>query len=549
MKSILLFLVCIFFLQVAASCNDDHRQNILLQKADSLMFISPETSLSILGQVDATILSPDERALHALLLSQAKYRNYIDVDNDSLIKIALDYYRDSSDSLNKARTYMYASCIYDELGDKPLSLSYIQKAAKSAEFLPDCKLKGYIYYYWGRLLILEQPYEESVNYMLKSANIAKQENDISLAVARLGETGWIYMCNHNFKKAEAYLDSAIKLGLSHQSYGRLAYLYGSKAVIEYNNANYKKALNFSRKAIPFFKYDPDSLTGIELIGRIMIELNQLDSAEYYINKGKRNNTFYEQANHEVLMSRLEAKRGNFEKALEHRITYSDLLDSINAEENRNRVMQLQKRYDFKQMEAERDALEIANQRKTILLLAIVIAVLVLGTIVFMRVAYLQKKTQATIAAKDRMISQAALRVQRKTTEMLEMQQRESALKERIFQMDDIVRKIESLKAGNDGKTSVSPKAATLSKEEQEGLIAAVNFCYDGFADRLQGKFLCLTHNDICLCCLIRMGVATQNIALLLGISESALRKRKSRLKNDKFGNDTEEPLEAFLNRL
>lgn len=37
-------------------------------------------------------LSRADRALYALLLTQARYKNYITLDDDSLIKVAVDYY-------------------------------------------------------------------------------------------------------------------------------------------------------------------------------------------------------------------------------------------------------------------------------------------------------------------------------------------------------------------------------------------------------------------------------------------------------------------------
>ena len=59
----------------------------LLLSADSLMEIYPDSALSILESISSPQKLPcADRALYALLLTQARHKNYIALGDDSLIK-------------------------------------------------------------------------------------------------------------------------------------------------------------------------------------------------------------------------------------------------------------------------------------------------------------------------------------------------------------------------------------------------------------------------------------------------------------------------------
>lgn len=87
----------IFASTLLCSC---HKSSIdhTLELAETLMEQRPDSALTILSGIDGSSLRGELRARHALLLSQAYDKNYIDVDDDSLINIALDYYSSSTDN-------------------------------------------------------------------------------------------------------------------------------------------------------------------------------------------------------------------------------------------------------------------------------------------------------------------------------------------------------------------------------------------------------------------------------------------------------------------
>ena len=69
-----------------------------LYEAEAVMTEHPDSALALLRSLNlGEIRGKSSRALYALLFTQAQFKNYLDVDNDSLITEAVDYYEDGPD--------------------------------------------------------------------------------------------------------------------------------------------------------------------------------------------------------------------------------------------------------------------------------------------------------------------------------------------------------------------------------------------------------------------------------------------------------------------
>ena len=99
-----------------SSCSSSVKSPLLLS-ADSLMEIYPDSALSILESISfPQKLSRADRALYALLLTQARHKNYIALEDDSLIKTAVEYYGDKKKSVRAAKAHYYWGATYGEKG-------------------------------------------------------------------------------------------------------------------------------------------------------------------------------------------------------------------------------------------------------------------------------------------------------------------------------------------------------------------------------------------------------------------------------------------------
>ena len=137
---IILFVV----LSVLSACRQQPAVSTRLVELDSLIAVAPDSAAALLESFPADSLLDDEnRAYHALLLTQARYKAYIPATSDSVINIAVAHYSDSRDYDRRLRTLIYKGCVMDELG-QPDSAMYWFKSAEAAASPDDHASLGYI---------------------------------------------------------------------------------------------------------------------------------------------------------------------------------------------------------------------------------------------------------------------------------------------------------------------------------------------------------------------------------------------------------------------
>lgn len=107
MNKYLLILLSLTILCANCSYTDKHL-NSILDNAENCLEHFPDSSLVLLNKLNIKELTPiSQRARYALLKSIALDKNYIDVTDDSLTSIAIEYYSSKSSSEDKMKAYFY----------------------------------------------------------------------------------------------------------------------------------------------------------------------------------------------------------------------------------------------------------------------------------------------------------------------------------------------------------------------------------------------------------------------------------------------------------
>ncbi|MBQ7812266.1 MAG: hypothetical protein IJ394_06900 [Bacteroidales bacterium] len=102
------------------SCNDARKSEAfrVLEDVDSYIEARPDSALAVLEGIDKSELTSKElEAKYALLLSQALDKNYIDLQSDSIIAPAVNYYKYHGTDDERFRTLYYAGRVYQNAGD------------------------------------------------------------------------------------------------------------------------------------------------------------------------------------------------------------------------------------------------------------------------------------------------------------------------------------------------------------------------------------------------------------------------------------------------
>ena len=538
------------------------RTDLLL--ADSLMVDKPDSALSLLQQIgDSKHLSKEENALYALLMTQAQFKNHQPPISDSLLRIAYEYYIPGNDSLRKAQTYLYQARIDENSENKTEALKNYRKASAAALPTKNYDLLALIYNRWGGLLALQTTYDEALKVLQKSLAYSFLNKDTTKQVYALRDIGKSYSALNKHNQALYYYERALKLAELKKNTSQIsdvcaviAYVY--KCTGEYDKGLSSVDRSFSLLRNPAYLWNRRSLKG-----DLFMRKEVYDSAAYYIDLSREKGNLNSEAVYNQLMSELEKRKGNYEKAVGYSRAYIDCLSKIVDKQRETAIARLQKKYDYSVMKNENSQLKISGQKRDNVILVIgIIAIITVALFIYyynrkravkramkqeirkmeddlvnQRLIYTQERTiemqkhQNELLKKEK---EMGARISEKTEALKQHQEKERELKEHLFQMDAIVRKINTFNSMKPLQRSRSESQFTLSYGELSNLEEAVNLCYDNFTERLRKEFPKLKDDDIHLCCLIKMKVPYKNIMSLLDTNELALKKRRYRIKHDKM---------------
>ena len=237
------YILSISLIMSLFGCGNSGQIEQELSTAAKLMRSEPDSSLRIIESIDPDrILGRHTRAKYALLYSAALDKNYVDADDDSLIRIAYRYYTNKicSDSVKFLINYHYGR-IHQNGDEYQEAMRYYLTAEKHALaahknyylglvytrigelYTEQMNFNGALEYYrnaydaWKKLrnpafmnnstLNIANTYsslndtENAVKYYLQVLRVAKQQGDNDLVIACLSNLGDIYVSEGDYPKA------------------------------------------------------------------------------------------------------------------------------------------------------------------------------------------------------------------------------------------------------------------------------------------------------------------------------------------------------------
>ena len=142
----LLYSLIISLCLLPSSCNHGSVTTSILSEAEKVMTEYPDSALKLLQSIpNPEGLTGQAQADYALLYSQALDKNYIDTANDSLIQIAVDYYKDRSDVKAKFYAYYYLGRVYFNGNRLDQATLAFMNAEQEVEALGDDYAAGLLY--------------------------------------------------------------------------------------------------------------------------------------------------------------------------------------------------------------------------------------------------------------------------------------------------------------------------------------------------------------------------------------------------------------------
>lgn len=562
---------CAIAALLIAACGNRQRVASLSDEAIVAAATSSDSAQSIYSRTDSSALHTEEdHARYDVVKLLVGVNNKKESEIDSIAMAVEKYFNDSHNKNEvKAAALIAAGRAFEQTGDDEKAMPCYVHAAKLLEDSHQWALLYIAYARWGWMLKVEPPFVEATAKLQIAEKYAKKLGDNNRMARILGMQGWTMLFQHKYDEAHKLFDKAITIANSNDS-PWLSWLYKSKASAFEMQANHSEAMHYSNLAIAATKHPDKGLYGIK--GTCFIGLGMYDSARVYIERGRLDNHYYEKATYYSELSDLERGKGNLLAALQYKELFCQYVDSQYEEDRNKQLAQVARRYNYAIVAAERDNLQLANQRKTALVVALIgILCAIAAVFVYLHQRY-RHRTENALRIKENLLQQTLSQLKAHNYELMKTQreaqdrqmelmaslsskdeqieqlrQQQSELKVKMLSNSDVIHKIEQLPSMNEKKKITSARNIALTSEEQQNLIDSTNVCYDNFASRLIEQFNDLSTDDVCLCCLLKLGVSAQDQGLLLNISDATLRTRKYRLKKKKMAlSDEYETLNDFL---
>ena len=181
-----------------------------LMQVDTFIEQHPDSALTVLQRIDAAELTTNkERAKHALLLSMAMDKNYIDRTDFEVLQPAIDYYTTHGTATDKLRTLYYEGRIYqNQQGHDELAMQCFVKALTEGAASDDILTKARLLFTQGRIYSTIFEWDKCLAAYLEAAEYFKRLGRTSSYVNCIADVINIYTIIGNSEQAEKYITLA-----------------------------------------------------------------------------------------------------------------------------------------------------------------------------------------------------------------------------------------------------------------------------------------------------------------------------------------------------
>lgn len=384
-----LIIIVIFISVMGLLSGCHHTPDERLLHAESIMEEHPDSALMILEDIDVSnLITEEDAALYGLLLTQARYKNFIDEVNDSIIRKSAYYFTNNENYEYASRALFLMGMI--QMGDNKLGEAFVS-LSKGMDMA-----KEHMFYMWegqcARGLFMLYGHLLDSSSQLRYAEIAYD------AFSKANYKDW---------KEYALYDMAI-------SYN--------------NNGKYEKAYSVTQDLMDGFEESGDSLLleeSTHLMGLITFNLgNHYESLKYYavafnlnpnvLTENDKKNIYYSRyvvgpdtisAEIKKLIDEIGstndyqypyailAKDGKYEEAYKNLELYKEEQDSIIDIVLKNNVSEFSNQYEENQARLE----ETKKRNERIVISALFIFFLMFVVILFLTLKVKLSNREARIA--------------------------------------------------------------------------------------------------------------------------------------------------------
>lgn len=515
-----------------SSCHPDRSK--ILMSAYSIVDSLPDSTLTLLRMVNYDKLSAKDKAEYSLYFTMAQDKSGLDVDNDSLIRIAYDWYYQHQDDSLYAKCLYYMGKYYMLTDSTEQAISLLTESSRQSDKIGDLKTESMALEKLSRVYQVVEPskalmYSKKALETYASCQYAALKNRIYL---NLNYSEALLACEKTRKSVDVVL-SILPKALSLKDSVVLADVYQDLAN-SYLYLGYRdSSLCYAQKA---YELQPIKNVSCRLMladayqeaGSVRQSLALLEDVRPMLSTEK-----YVRFQ---ICSQASIKMQDYEKAKMYIDSAYSCIECMYAEAEKSKA-----NYYSSVLKKEKQKSELkgrADMQSYLLLLVIILSLLVIAFLLYVykssrskaqkeilfekRQAEMKVRHEHELAMVEKNISD---QYHQKELSSKEMQL--SIMRSYLMKLVTVVEKLNSIK-------KETGKHVVLTEKDWEEIETFLDGTENMFVTRLKTKFPNLSKGALHLMMLLRLKLPQKVLASLYGITEKAV-KQKLFLYKEKVG--------------
>ena len=520
-RSISFMILFFVMLSVLVSCYQSHKKELDL--AYTLAESKPDSALSFLNRINQGKLSDEDMAKYALTYYMAQDKSGLDVDNDSLIRIAYDWYGEHQDDSLYATTLYYMGKYFllnDSMEQAKTCLDHSYSISDSLHHL-NVKCLAL-----DKLIEVEEqlaPYK-ALRYAKDLVKMYESMPNVSIynkvaAHLRLGEN---FFFVDSLKQALNEEKKAYSLAMSVDDNNLLSYVRQNLASTFEEMGEKDSCLLYARQAYDLNGNDRFSCQ--LMLASVYISVDSINQA-FRLLKQAMPKTAEDRYSVFYFQSQAAMKAQDFKSAKSFSDSAYHYLEDMYRTASKAKISYYS---SFLKKESERAKMQgKAEVQRWVFGLTVLLCLIIILFVLYAYWSY-RKLSLARIAHEQEIFSQKQQMMEKLHQEELSHRDVQlSVIRNYLQKKIEVVEKLDSI-VPNEGKHIV------LSDNDWTELEVFLDSVEDLFVSRLKKEHPNLSNADVRLMMLLRLKLSQKTLASIYCVSEKAI-KQKLFLYKDKVG--------------
>ena len=438
-------------------------------------------------------------------------------------------------------------------------------------------------------------YDKGATCAFQALEIFTQNQDSNRIAKTKEELGYLYQDHGELSNAMELFSENLAYYQFRNDTAGIAFSLGNIAMCDYDLEDYTSAIERMEKALALFQLIGDEEGQSEILNNIALpylELKQYEKARNYLeasltlfpetnNPGREAITlsnigdvelemgnlneamvYFEQAyalsqkynlpfgglDYHYNLHEVYYEKGDFETALDHYYSYTELQDSLFSERKTRIIQELELKYNTAQKEQElyeaSQTVKLLEQEKQLTRTRIAVGLLALGVAVALLLIFLNRKRleqQKHLALAQKEEEIARMKLTAAQEKLAESNQKLEGFTRNLLEKNWLISQMEEqigeLQAQSDEEANEKARKMEellqlkiLTDEDWRHYKSLFTEVHPGFLPALSKQFPSLTEGDQRYLMLLKLGIPGKEMAGILGVSQSSIRVSRFRIR-------------------